>query len=76
MSLPLQAESPVLVTSIKVGEVELVGRLHYVAVVRSRPRTLGTWGASLLRVHGLPIASRRSLVATSSRTLQRAWPRF
>jgi hypothetical protein len=43
MSLPLQAESPVLVTSIKVGEVELVGRLHYVAVVRNRPRTLGTW---------------------------------
>jgi hypothetical protein len=43
MSLPLQAESPVLVTNIKDGEVELVGRLHHVAVVRNRPRTLGTW---------------------------------
>jgi hypothetical protein len=43
MSLPLQAESPVLVTSIKVGEVELVGNLHHVAMVRDRPRTLGTW---------------------------------
>jgi hypothetical protein len=43
MSLPLQAKSPVLVTSIKDGEVELVGRLHHVAVVRNRPRTLGTW---------------------------------
>jgi hypothetical protein len=43
MSLPLQAESPVLVTTIDVGEVELVGRLHHVAVVRNRPRTLGTW---------------------------------
>ena len=46
MSLPLQAESPVLVTNIKDGEVELVGRLHYVAVVRNRPRTLGTWRVS------------------------------
>jgi hypothetical protein len=43
MSLPLQAKSPVLVTNIKDGEVELVGRLHHVAVVRNRPRTLGTW---------------------------------
>ena len=43
MSLPLQVESPVLVTTIDVGEVELVGRLHHVAVVRNRPRTLGTW---------------------------------
>jgi hypothetical protein len=43
MSLPLQAEAPVLVTNINDGEVELVGRLHCVAVVRKRPRTLGTW---------------------------------
>jgi hypothetical protein len=43
MSLPLQAKSPVLVASIKDGAVELVGRLHHVAVVRNRPRTLGTW---------------------------------
>jgi hypothetical protein len=46
MSLPLQAKSPVLVTNIKDGEVELVGRLHHVAVVRNRPRTLGTWRAT------------------------------
>jgi hypothetical protein len=46
MSLPLQAESPVLVTTIDVGEVELVGRLHHVAVVRNRPRTLGTWSVT------------------------------
>jgi hypothetical protein len=43
MSLPLQAESPVLVTNITDGEVELAGRLHCVVVVRNRPRTLGTW---------------------------------
>jgi hypothetical protein len=43
MSLPLQAESPVLVTNIKDCEVELAGRLHCVVVVRNRPRTLGTW---------------------------------
>jgi hypothetical protein len=43
MSLPLQAKSPLLVTNIKDCEVELVGRLHHVAVVRNRPHTLGTW---------------------------------
>jgi hypothetical protein len=43
MSLLLQAKSPVLATNINDGEVELVGRLHNVAVVRNRPRTLGTW---------------------------------
>jgi hypothetical protein len=43
MSLLLQAKSPVLATNIKDGEVELVGRLHSVAVVRNRPRTLGIW---------------------------------
>jgi hypothetical protein len=43
MSQPLQAESPVLVRSIEDGEVDLVGRVHYVALVRNRPRTLGTW---------------------------------
>jgi DNA-binding transcriptional LysR family regulator len=37
------AKSPVLVTNIKYGEVKLVGRLHHVAMVRNRPRTLGTW---------------------------------
>jgi hypothetical protein len=42
MSLPLQAESPVLVTNIKDCEVELAGHLHCVVVVRNRPRTLGT----------------------------------
>jgi hypothetical protein len=50
MSLPLQAESPALVTNINDGEVELVGRLHCVAVVRNRPRTLGTWRVTTERL--------------------------
>ena len=43
MSQPLQAESPLLVRSVEDDEVEVVGRFHYVALVRNRPRTLGTW---------------------------------
>lgn len=42
MLQPIQAESPVLIRSIE-DEVELVGGLQYVALVRNRPRTLGTW---------------------------------
>jgi hypothetical protein len=43
MSQPLQAESPALVWNIEDDDAELVGRFHYVALVRNRPRTLGTW---------------------------------
>lgn len=48
MAQPLQAESPVLLKSIEDGKADLVGRFHYVALVRSRPRTLSTWGVTVV----------------------------
>jgi hypothetical protein len=43
MLQPSKFESPVLVTSSKDTEAELLGRFHYITLVRNRPRTVGTW---------------------------------
>jgi hypothetical protein len=73
MSQASQAESPVLVRSIEDNGAELVGRFYYVALVRNRPRTLGTPRASPLRVKELLIAARNCSTATASGSQARAW---
>jgi hypothetical protein len=43
MLQPSRFESLVLAMSSIDAEAELLGRFHYVTLVRNRPRTLGTW---------------------------------